>query len=160
MKKTAQIVLILMGLAFTIPSAGAFAQTFNVQLLANKSALDGEFNALIHMEDSILTTGVTGVYKDDHYRYLNGKLSIGNEIFTPGLTADLGIFANAGRFTKTARKGNLVSAGFMVTAAYDVSRGLAEQIPLVFLSRISLSPEPLCYQDTVRFTEFVAELQF
>lgn len=160
MKKTANIILILMGLAIAFPPTACLAQTFNAHLLANQSALDGEFNAMIEMSESILTTGVSGVYKDDQYRYLNGKLSIGNELITTGLKGDLGIFGNIGRFKEKDRKGNLTSAGFIVSAAYDLSKGVSDQIPVVFLSRISISPAPLCFQDTDRFAEIVAEVQW
>jgi hypothetical protein len=160
MKKTARIILTLMALAFAHPPAVCLAQTFNAQLLANQSALDGEFNAMFDMSESILTTGVNGVYKDDQYRYLNAKLSIGNELITPGLTGDLGIFGNIGRFEKTDRKAYLTSAGFMLTAAYDLSREVLDEIPVIFLTRISMAPEPLCFQDTDRFAEIVAEVQW
>jgi hypothetical protein len=160
MKKTAQILLFIMGIILFSPSAPCQAQTFNLQLLANQSAIDGEFNALIDLTESILTTGVSGVYKDDHYRYFSGMLAIGNELITEGLSGELGIFGNIGRGYKPGRKATLASAGFMLSAAYDVSKGLQDAVPMILMSRISLSPEPLCFQDTDRFAEVIAEIQW
>jgi hypothetical protein len=160
MKKCVRNLFILVGMTLAYPSAACMAQTFNMQLLANQSALDGTFNAIYDLSESFLTAGINGVYKDDHYRYLNAQLTIGNELITEGLTGDLGIFANIGRFEKTGRKANLTSAGFMVSAAYDLSKGVADDIPVILLSRIAVSPEPLCFQHTERFSEIIAEVQW
>jgi len=160
MGKKGWIILILMGLVFSYPPADSPAQSFNMQLLANQSALDGEFNAINQLQESILTTGLGGIYKDDQYRYLNARLAIGNELMTKGLSGELGIFGNVGRFFRADQKGTLASAGFMLSAAYDFSRGMPEAVPLMLMSRISLSPSPLCFQDAEKFTEIIAEINW
>lgn len=147
-------------LGFVHPASNSLAQSFDMQLLANQSALDGEFNAMTRLQESTLTTGLGGVYKDDHYRYLNARLSIGNELIARGLSGELGIFGNIGRFYRADHKGTLAGAGFMLSAAYDFSQGLPEAVPLTMMSRISMSPSPLCFQDTDKYAEIIAEISW
>ncbi len=160
MKKRMFAIWFFVGITCGYPLNACLAQSFDVQLLANQSALDGEFNAMIDLPESMLTTGIGGVYKDDHYRYLNAGLAVGNELITEGLSGELGIFGNIGRVFRADHKATLASAGFAISASFDFAKGIQEDVPLMLMTRISLSPSPLCFQDTDKFAEIIAEISW
>ena len=94
-KTIAFLALMLSGI-LTCCSTDALAVDYTLKLVANQSAIESEFEALMPSFNSIVTAGVSGVYQSDDYKIAYAKALFGNEIFVRGLTGGLGLKAALG----------------------------------------------------------------
>ena len=138
----------------------SYADNFNFKLMANRSAIDTGFNAMIEVMDSNFSTGVSGIYNEDEYKILFASAMVGNEIFTDGLQGSLGFKGAWGEAEKSNQDGDILNIGFALSAAYDLSKGYDEKIPVTLISSVCFSPQPLCFQDTDEFLEILAEIDW
>ena len=156
MKTIALLTLMLSGICACCSTA-SLAVDYTFRLVANQSALESEFEALVPSFDSIITTGASGVYQSDDYKIAYAKALIGNEIFVRGLKGELGLKGAIGEAEKRSIKDDIGNLGFTAAVSYDLSKELGNDIPVTLLSSLFLSPEPLCFADTNGFFEFLAE---
>ncbi len=156
MKPVLLLTLILSGI-FACFSSASLAMDYTFRLSANRSALDSELEAIFPSFNSILTTGVSGVYQSDDYKIAYAKALIGNEIFVRGLSGGLGLKAALGEAEKKYFKDDIASLGFTASLSYDLSKEFGRDIPVTLLSSLTLAPEPLCFSDTKDFFEFLLE---
>ena len=155
-KTIAFLTLMLSGI-LTCRSTDALAVDYTLKLVANQSAIESEFEALIPSFNSIVTTGLSGVYQSDDYKIAYAKALFGNEIFVRGLSGGLGLKAALGEAEKTYVEDDIATLGFTAAVSYDLSKEFGPDIPVTFLSSLTLAPEPLCFSDTDGLFEFLLE---
>jgi hypothetical protein len=135
----------------------SLAMDYNLKLVANQSALESELEAIFPSFNSIMTTGISGVYQSDDYKMLCAKALIGNEIFVQGLTGGLGLKAALGQAEKRHVEDDIATLGFTAAVSYDLSKEFGRDVPVTLLSSLTLAPQPLCFSDTDKFFEFLLE---
>ncbi|MBC2716255.1 MAG: hypothetical protein HF978_13180 [Desulfobacteraceae bacterium] len=135
----------------------SMADDYNVRLSANQYALDSEFEAVINTSNSIVMTGISGVYDNDDYKILFLKALIGNEILIDGFTGGLGFKGAWGEAEKRNIDGDILNLGFTGYAGYDLSKTSLNNYPVILSSSLFFSPEPLSFGDTKKFIEILAE---
>ncbi|MGB9498243.1 MAG: YfaZ family outer membrane protein [Dissulfuribacterales bacterium] len=138
----------------------SYADNFNFKLMANRSAIDSGFEAVIDVLGSNVSTGISGIYNEDEYKILFASAMIGNEIFIDGLQGSLGFKGGWGEAEKPNQDGDILNIGFVFSAAYDLSKAYSERFPVTLLSSVCFSPQPLCFQDTDEFLEVPAEIDW
>ena len=160
MKTTMNIIalltLMLTGLSVCCVT-DTLAVDYTLKLVANQSAIESELEAQIPTFNSMVTTGVGGVYQSDDYKIAYAKALFGNEIFVRGLNGGLGLKGAFGQAEKRHIEDDIASLGFTAALSYDLSKEFGPDIPLTFLSSMTLAPEPLCFSDTDGFFEFMLE---
>ncbi|MFZ2630955.1 MAG: YfaZ family outer membrane protein [Desulfosalsimonadaceae bacterium] len=156
MKTIALLTLMFSGISVCCATA-SLAVDYTLKLVANQSAIESEFEALIPSFNSMVTTGVGGVYQSDDYKIAYAKALFGNEIFVRGLSGGLGLKGALGEAEKRHIEDDIASLGFTAALSYDLSKEFGPDIPVTFLSSMTLAPEPLCFSDTDGFFEFMLE---
>jgi len=155
--KTILLSATLLSTVFVWAAAEALAVDYNLKLVANQSAVESELEVIFPSFNSIMTTGVSGVYQDDDYKMICAKALIGNEIFVQGLTGGLGLKAALGEAEKRNFEDDIAVLGFTAAASYDLSKEFGRDVPVTLLSSLTLAPQPLCFSDTDKFFEFLLE---
>ena len=144
-----------------ITSGISFADTYHFRLSASRSALEGRFDVTRDIDHGFLTAGIGAVYgnNSDDYKIADVKLTLGNEILVPGLRCDLGFKGLLGNVEKDHEDGDLMSLGFMLSAAYEIPRTVSP-VPVELSAAVCASPEPLCFLDSERYLEIGTNLSF
>jgi hypothetical protein len=156
MRPIALLTLMLSGI-FVWCATDSMAVDYTFKLVTNRSALESELEAIFPSFNSTMTTGISGVYQSDDYKIVCAKALIGNEIFVRGLSGGLGLKAALGEAEKRNIEDDIASLGFTAAISYDLSKEFGPDIPVTFLSSLTLAPEPLCFSDTSEFFEFLLE---
>lgn len=133
------------------------ATDYAFKLVANRSALEGDFEIMFPSFDNIMTTGFGAVYQSDDYKFASAKALMGNEIFVRGLSGGLGFKAAAGEAEKHRIEDDIAALGFTAALSYDLSKEFGRNVPVTLLSSITIAPEPLCFSDSEEFFEFLLE---
>ncbi|RJP86106.1 MAG: hypothetical protein C4518_14785 [Desulfobacteraceae bacterium] len=155
-KPSVLLTLIFSGI-FLCCSTASLAVDYGFKLVANQSAIESEFEAVIPSFNSTITAGAGGVYQSDDYKIGYAKALLGNDIFIRGLKGGLGLKGAVGEAEKGYRKDDIGNLGFTGAISYDLSKELGNDFPVTLMSSLFVSPEPLCFEDTDGFFEFLAE---
>ena len=159
MKKTFVLSALVISILVSMTSVSS-ADNFSFKLLANRSAIDSGLDAVIHVKDSNLVTGISGVYNENDYKILFAKAMVKNELFIDGLQGMIGFKGAWGEAEKHQRKGDMLNIAFSLSVAYDLSTVYSKQVPVTLSAGVSFSPQPLCFQDTDEFFETLAEIDW
>ena len=156
MKKFA-ILIITISPILLFYANNSVADDFSFELSANQTALDSEFEAVINTADTMIMSGISGLYKSDDYKMLFLKALIGNEILIDGLTGGLGFKGSWGHAEKRDIDGDILNLGFTCYASYDLSKSGLNNLPITLAASLYISPEPLSFIDTEEFIEVSTE---
>ncbi|MCK4485740.1 MAG: hypothetical protein KAU38_03155 [Desulfobacterales bacterium] len=137
-----------------ITSGISFANPYHLQINASHSGLEAIFDATRAIDQGTLTTGIGFVYEDNHdeYKIADVKLTLGDEILTPGLKCNLGFKGLLGEVEKDHKDGDLMALGFLLSAAYEIPKTVSP-IPLEVSASVCTAPDPLCFRDSERYLE-------
>lgn len=137
-----------------ITSGISFANPYHLQINASHSGLEARFDAMRAIDQGTLTTGIGFVYEDNHdeYKIADVKLTLGDEILTPGLKCNLGFKGLLGEVEKDHKDGDLMALGFLLSAAYEIPKTVSP-IPLEVSASVCTAPDPLCFRDSERYLE-------
>ncbi len=137
-----------------ITSGISFANPYHLQINASHSGLEAIFDATRAIDQRTLTTGIGFVYEDNHdeYKIADVKLTLGDEILTPGLKCNLGFKGLLGEVEKDHKDGDLMALGFLLSAAYEIPKTVSP-IPLEVSASVCTAPDPLCSRDSERYLE-------
>ncbi len=137
-----------------ITSGISFANPYHLQINASHSGLEAIFDATRAIDQGSLTTGIGFVYEDNHdeYKIADVKLTLGDEILTPGLKCNLGFKGLLGEVEKDHKDGDLMALGFLLSAAYEIPKTVSP-IPLEVSASVCTAPDPLCFRDSERYLE-------
>ena len=149
-----QIVFIIM-----ITSGISFASTYELEVNAGHSAIEGRLDRTTTIEKGLLTTGIGAVYNDDDYKIANVKLTLGNGISLPELKFNLGFKGLLGNIEKDNKDGDLMAVGFLFLGKYSIPETISP-IPIDVSVGFSYAPDSLCFLDSDRYLDFRASLDF
>jgi len=149
-----QIVLIIM-----ITSGISFAGTYDLEINADHSAIEGRLDKTMTIEQGRLTTGIGALYNDDDYKIANVKLTLGNGISLPELRFDLGFKGVLGNIEKGSRDGDLTAVGFLLLGKYSIPETISP-IPIDFSVGFSYAPDSLSFSDSDSYLDFKVSLDF
>lgn len=149
-----QIVFIIM-----ITSGISFASTYELEVNAGHSAIEGRLDRTTTIEKGLLTTGIGAVYNDDDYKIANVKLTLGNGISLPELKFNLGFKGLLGNIEKDNKDGDLMAVGFLFLGKYSIPETISP-IPIDVSVGFSYAPDSLCFLDSDRYLDFRTSLDF
>lgn len=142
----------------------AFAQNhYTCGLRANQSSIEANAEALMDLSPNpaVLTLGADAVYDSDDFNFIALRALMGSNMLTKGLTGKLGFKGVLGTAERTGPDSNLINLGFMIAASYDLSDAFpAYIVPLTVSASYTISPQPLCFNDTKEYQEFTADLDW
>ncbi len=138
----------------------SYADSFSFRLLANRSAIDGGFDAVTNVNDNNFVTGVSGVYNEDEYEIVFARAMIKNKLPINGLEGMLGFKGAWGEAEKHRLDGDLSNVAFALSVAYDLAIAYSAQIPVTLSATASFAPQPLCFRDSNEFFEALAEIDW
>ena len=149
-----QIVFIIM-----ITSGISFASTYELEVNAGHSAIEGRLDRTTTIEKGLLTTGIGAVYNDDDYKIANVKLTLGNGICLPELKFNLGFKGLLGNIEKDNKDGDLMAVGFLFLGKYSIPETISP-MPIDVSLGFSYAPDSLCFLDSDRYLDFRTSLDF
>ncbi len=149
-----QIAFIIM-----ISSGISFASTYELEVNAGHSAIEGRLDRTQAIKRGLLTTGVGGVYNDDDYKIANVKVTLGNGTSLPELRFNLGFKGVLGNIEKGNKDGDLRAIGFVLLGKYSIPETISP-IPIDVSVGFSYAPDSLCFSDSDRYLDFRASLDF
>lgn len=137
----------------------SFAGTYDLEINASHSAIEGRLDKTMTIEQGLLTTGIGALYNDDDYKIANVKLTLGNGISLPGLRFDLGFKGVLGNIEKGSRDGDLTAVGFLLLGKYCIPE-IISPIPIDVSVGFSYAPDSLSFSDSDSYLDFKASLDF
>jgi hypothetical protein len=144
----------------TITMSGvSFASTYSLEVNAGHSALEARFGAALPLEQGFLKTGIGAAYSDDNYKIAHVKLALRKGILLPELRFDAGFKGVLGNIEEDHKDGDLMGIGFLFSGKYTVPQTIS-LIPIDVSAGFSLAPDPLCFEDSERYLEVRASLDF
>ena len=149
-----QIVFIII-----ITSGISFAGTYDLEINAGQSAIEGRLDKTMTIEQGRLTTGIGALYNDDDYKIANVKLTLGNGISLPELRFDLGFKGVLGNIEKGQKDGDLTAVGFLLLGKYSIPETISP-IPIDVSVGFSYAPDSLSFSDSDSYLDFRASLDF
>lgn len=138
----------------------SYADNFCFTLLANRSAVDGGFDAVTNIKGNSFVTGLSGVYNEDEYEIVFGRAMIKNKLPVDGLLGMLGFKGAWGEAEKRRREGDMSNIAFSLSAAYDLSIAYSARLPITLSATVNYAPQPLCFRDSDEFLEALAEIDW
>jgi len=142
-----------------ITSGISFAGTYDLEVNASHSAIEGRLDKTMTIERGLLTAGVGALYNDDDYLIGNVKLTLGNGISLPELRFNLGFKGVVGNVEKGQKDGDLTAIGFLLLGKYSIPETISP-IPIDVSVGFSYAPDSLCFSDSDRYVDFKASLDF
>jgi hypothetical protein len=149
-----QIVFIIL-----ITSGICFASTYELEVSADHSAIEGRLDRTLAIKQGLLTTGIGAIYNDDDYKIANVKLTLGNGISLPELRLNLGFKGVLGDIEKGNRDGDLMAVGFLLLGRYSIPETISP-IPIDVSVGFSYAPDSLCFLDSDKYLDFRTSLDF
>ena len=149
-----QIVFIML-----ITSGISFASTYELEVNAGRSVIEGRFDRVTTVKQGLLTTGIGAIYDDDDYKIANVKLTLGNGASLPELRFNLGFKGVLGDVEKGNKDGDLMAVGFLFLGKYSIPETISP-IPIDVSVGFSYAPDSLCFSDSDRYLDFRASLDF
>jgi len=149
-----QIVFIIM-----ITSGISFAGTYELEVNAGRSTIEGRLDRVMTVKQGLLTTGIGAIYNDDDYKIANVKLTLGNGASLPELRFNLGFKGVLGNIEKGNKDGDLMAVGFLFLGKYSIPETISP-IPIDVSVGFSYAPDSLCFSDSDKYLDFRASLDF
>lgn len=146
----------LLGLVL-LPAAHSATRT-TVELNANHEAVEGRLQLKYPVRANTVSIGYDAIYKEDEYRVTGIEAFLGG-----GLTRDLDCFIGFrgiyGEVTALPMDPNLSSVGFSAKSNYTI---LQDELgfPLVWGVQLTVSPQPLSFDETEKYWSFRTNLDF
>jgi len=155
MKKIiAQIVFIVL-----LTSTPSFAGIYEFEVTASRSDLEARYSADLPLDQGILSTGLGAIYRNDDYKIADMKLTLGTELWAPGLRLHLGLKGVLGEVERDKKKGNLTAVGILISGKYLIPQTISP-LPLGVSAGVSFAPGPLCFSDAESYIDVRTSLDF
>jgi len=142
-----------------LASTPSFAGIYELEVTASRSDLEARYCADLPLDQGILSTGLGVIYRNADYKIADMKLTLGKELWAPGLRLHLGLKAVAGEVERDQKKGDLTAVGVLVSANYRIPQTISP-LPIGVSAGVSFSPEPLCFSDAERYIDVRTSLDF
>jgi len=142
-----------------LTSTSAFAGIYDLEVNASGSDLEARYSANLPLDKGILSTGLGAMYRDDDYKIADMKLTVGKELFAPGLRLDLGLKGVLGVVERNRKEGDLTAVGVLISANYHIPQTIAP-LPIGVSAGVSWAPDPFCFSDSERYREVRTSLDF
>jgi hypothetical protein len=140
-------------------STPSFAGIYELEVTASRSDLEARYCADLPLDKGILSTGLGAIYRNNDYWLADMKLTVGKELWAPGLRLDLGLKGVAGEVERDQKRGDLMAVGVLVSARYRI-RPTISPLPLGVSAGVSFAPESLCFSDAERYLDVRTSLDF
>jgi hypothetical protein len=142
-----------------LTSAPSFAGIYELELTASGSDLEARYSADLPLDKGIFSTGLGAIYRNEDYKLADMKLTLGRELWAPGLLIHLGLMGVAGEVERDQKKGDLTAVGALVSARYPIPQTVAP-LPIGVSAGISFAPDASCFSDSERYLDMRASLDF
>jgi hypothetical protein len=142
-----------------LTSTPSFAGIYELEVTASRSDLEARYRADLPLDKGILSTGLGAIYRNDDYKIADMKLTLGKELWAPGLWLHLGLKGVVGEVERDQKKGDLTAVGVLVSARYPIPPTISP-LPLGVSAGVSFAPEPLCFSDAERYIDVRTSLDF
>jgi hypothetical protein len=142
-----------------LTSTPSFAGIYELEVTASSSDLEVRYRADLPLDQGFLSTGLGAVYRNADYWTADMKLTLGKELWAPGLRLDLGLKGAAGEVERDRKRGDLTAVGVLVSANYRIPQTISP-LPLGVSAGISFAPEPFCFSDAERYIDVRTSLDF
>lgn len=142
-----------------LTSTPSFAGIYELEVTASRSNLEARYCADLPLGQGILSTGLGAIYRNADYWIANMKLTLGKELWAPGLRLDLGLKGVAGEVERDRNKGDLMAVGVLVSARYRIPPTISP-LPIGVSAGVSFAPEPFCFSDAERYIDVRTSLDF
>jgi hypothetical protein len=142
-----------------LASTPSFAGIYNLELTAGDSYVEARYGADLPLDHGIFSVGLGGIYRDDDYRLVDTKLTVGKELWAPALRINIGLEGVAGELERDQRTGDLMAVGLLVSAIYRLPQTISP-IPITLSAAFSYAPDPTCFSDSERYRTVRATLGF
>ncbi|MFW6147828.1 MAG: hypothetical protein ACOC6B_05475 [Thermodesulfobacteriota bacterium] len=158
MNKIIQIIgeTVIIGL---LASSTAFTDIYTLELNASHSYLEARYNAYLPLGSGIFSTGLGGIYRNDEYKLLDTKLTVGKELWAPELRLNIGLKGVVGEVEHDRKKGDLIAAGLLISAVYSLPEAISP-LPIRVSASVSYTPDSLCFSDSDRYRTVRTSLGF
>ena len=144
----------LFTLIFHLTSHG---ETFDFEMNANSTDVEGKINAQLPVYGTYLNTGVGIISSeddDDSYWLSNLNAALKDNILSESLTFGLGFKGLFGQAEVDNKEYKIRALNFLVIGEYDFRRTNLK-LPLSLSLSYSTSPTPLNFSDTKKYQEFI-----
>ncbi len=148
------LTVLLFTLVFPIISHG---ETFDFELNANSTDVEGKLNARLPVYGTYLYTGVGAIFSDDddYYWISNVSAVLKDEALVEALTLGLGFKGLIGQAEARNEDFNIRSLSFLALGEYDL-RKTNIRLPISLSLSYAMSPSPLNFSDTKEYQEFIS----
>ncbi len=152
-KKKIIITVMLFTLVFPLISHG---ETFDFEMNANSTDVEGKLNAQLPVYGTYLSTGVGIITSedDDSYWLSNLNAALKDNILSDSLTFGLGFKGLFGQAEVDNQEYKIRALNFFGIGEYDFRRTNLK-LPLSLSLSYSMSPTPLNFSDTKKYQEFI-----
>jgi hypothetical protein len=140
-------------------STPSFAGIYELEVTASRSDLDARYCADLPLGQGILSAGLGAIYRNNDYWIADMKLTVGKELWAPGLRLDLGLKGVSGEVERDQKRGDLMAVGVLVSARYRIPPTISP-LPLGVSAGVSFAPESLCFSDAERYLDVRTSLDF
>jgi hypothetical protein len=151
------VILVVFIALFT--STPSFAGIYELEVMASRSDLEARYCADLPLEKGILSTGLGVIYRNEDYWIADMKLTLGEELWAPGLRLHIGLKGLVGEVERDQNKGGLTAVGVLVSARYSIPPTISP-LPLGVSAGVSFAPEFLCFSDAERYLDVRTSLDF
>ncbi len=148
------LTVLLFTLVFPIISHG---ETFDFELNANSTDVEGKLNAQLPAYSTYLYVGVGAIFSDndDDYWVANVSAALKDEVLLEALTIGLGFKGLTGQADVHNEDFNIRSLSFLALGEYDF-RKTNIRLPISLSLSYAMSPTPLNFSDTKKYQEFIS----
>ena len=137
---------------FSIP-ASLWAQNSSIELNINTSDIEFKVETALGISDQPnMYLGGDILYSDD-YKLIKGICLLKDHALIDGLRLGLGFNGVFGESEISNYDYNLSAIGFTFFGEFNLEKVTTNNIPLSFSVTASLSPDPLCFSDTERYSD-------
>ncbi len=137
---------------FSIPTS-LWAQNSSIELNINTSDIEFKAETALGISDEPnLYLGGDILYTDD-YKFIKGICLLKDHALTDGLRLGLGFNGIFGENEISHYDYNIAAIGFTLFGEFDLRKAVTDKVPLSFSITASISPDPLCFSDTERYSD-------
>jgi hypothetical protein len=140
-------------------SSVSYAGTNLIELDVGQSMIAGRYEHKMPTEHGFLTGGVGALYNDDEYSIGEAKFTLGDGISSAGLAFNLGFKGVIGIVEENSQEADLMAVSFLFGGTFTIPETVLP-IPVDFSFNLALAPEPLCFLESERYTDFRLSFDF
>jgi len=135
----------------------SYGETFDFELNANSTDVEGKLNAQLPVYSTYLYVGVGAIFSDDddYYWVSNVSAVLKDEALVEALTLGLGFKGLIGQAEARNEDFNIRSLSFLALGEYDL-RKTNIRLPISLSLSYAMSPTPLNFSDTKKYQEFIS----